>query len=393
MTRAKQWDILIISMTNLLKLGKKIFTVGVVATTIFWSLGVAALVPAVANAAADTDCVTLMAGDLVKTSVSPVIYAVNADKTKSYFPQGDVFKSWTADNKYTYKLINQECLSSLKSSTAVLPRPGTYLVKEAASDKVYTVMPGNKLAELSAEAAKALFGAKYLMMPAKGGKTVTMEDPSWTFYSQLQVGGFGAKVTESVPTEGSLVKSGTTYYVVGAGKTLSEVTATGLTANRFQTKFAHVLAATTDFTMSATKVEAQNAMLTDRTQGAKGAVVVTPGSSTSTPVAVGALTVSLSANTPAGGNLPSGTSFNELLKVTLTAGADGAVVNGLTLKKSGYSVNTNIGGIDVIDGSGTRHGNVVSSVNSDNEVVVLFGSSISAFSNFSSAKLYFLIVP
>ena len=357
-------------MTNLLKLGKKIFTVGVVATTIFWSLGVAALVPAVANAATETDCATLMAGDLVKTSISPVIYAVNADKTKSYFPQGDVFKSWTADNKYTYKLISQACLSSLKSATAVLPRPGTYLVKEAASDAVYMVLPGNKLAELSATAATALYGTNYKAMPAKGGHTITMDDPSWTFYSQLQVGGFGVKLTESMPTEGALVKVGTTYYVVGANKTLSEVTATGLTANRFQTKFATTLAATTGYTVSATKLEAQSAVLTDRTQGAKGAVGLP---TTTTPV--GALTVSLSANTPAGGNLPSGTSFNELLKVTLTAGADGAVVNGLTLKKSGYSVNTNIGGIDVVDGSGTRHGNVVSSVNSDNEVVVLFGSN------------------
>src|SRR3989339_84989 len=370
MARAKQRGILIIFMTNLLKLGKKIFTVGVVATTSFWSLGVAALVPAVANAATETDCATLMAGDLVKTSVSPVIYAVNADKTKSYFPQGDVFKSWTADNKYTYKLINQACLSSLKSATAVLPRPGTYLVKEAASDAVYMVLPGNKLAELSATAATALYGTNYKAMPAKGGHTITMDDPSWTFYSQLQVGGFGVKLTESMPTEGALVKVGTTYYVVGANKTLSEVTATGLTANRFQTKFATTLAATTGYTVSATKLEAQSAVLTDRTQGAKGAVGLP---TTTTPV--GALTVSLSANTPAGGNLPSGTSFNELLKVTLTAGADGAVVNGLTLKKSGYSVNTNIGGIDVVDGSGTRHGNVVSSVNSDNEVVVLFGSN------------------
>jgi hypothetical protein len=71
MARAKQRGILIIFMTNLLKLGKKIFTVGVVATTIFWSLGVAALVPAVANAATETDCATLMAGDLVKNNSFP----------------------------------------------------------------------------------------------------------------------------------------------------------------------------------------------------------------------------------------------------------------------------------------------------------------------------------
>ena len=356
-------------MNNLLKLGKKIFTVGVVATTIFWSLGVAALVPAVATAATETDCATLMAGDLVKTSVSPVIYAVNADKTKSYFPQGDIFKSWTADNKYTYKLINQTCLSSLKSATAVLPRPGTYLVKEAASDAVYMVLPGNKLAELSAAAATALYGTNYMAMPVKGGHTVTMDDPSWTFYSQLQVGGFGVKLTESMPTQGALVKVGSTYYVVGANKTLSEVTATGLTANRFQTKFAHTLAATTGFTMSATKLEAQDAVLVDRTQGAKGPVGgVTP------PVAVGALTVSLSADTAAATTLSDSTVYNNVLTIKLSAGSEGATVTGLTVKKAGLILNTSISGVSVwVDGY--RKGDVMSSFNSDNKVTIGFGNS------------------
>ncbi len=319
-------------MTNLLKLGKKIFTVGVVATTIFWSLGVAALVPAVANAATETDCATLMAGDLVKTTVSPVIYAVNADKTKSYFPQGDVFKSWTADNKYAYKTISQACLSSLKSATAVLPRPGTYLVKEAASDAVYMVLPGNKLAELSATAATALYGTNYKAMPVKGGHTITMDDPSWTFYSQLQVGGFGVKLTETMPTEGALVKVGTTYYVVGANKTLSEVTATGLTANRFQTKFAHTLTATTGFTMSATKTEAEVATLTDRTQGAKGPV----GTTTTNTIPAGALTLSLSAETPAGTSLPLGASNVDVLKLNaVNTGANDAILDEVIVKRSG----------------------------------------------------------
>ncbi len=358
-------------MTNLLKLGKKIFTVGVVATTIFWSLGVAALVPAVANAATETDCATLMAGDLVKTSVSPVIYAVNADKTKSYFPQGDSFKSWTADNKYTYKLIAQSCLSSLKSATAVLPRPGTYLVKEQAADAVYMVLPGNKLAELSAEAAKALYGTNYMAMPAKGGHTITMDDPSWTFYSQLQVGGFGVKITESLPTAGALVKVGATYYVVGANKVLSEVTATGLTANRFQTKFAHVLTATTGFTMSAAKVEAQDAVLTDRTQGAAGPV---GGTSTTPAVPAGALTVSLSADTAAATTLSASTVYNNVLTIKLSAGSEGATVNGLTVKKAGLVLNSNISGVSVWV-NGYRKGDVMSSFNSDNKVSVGFTNS------------------
>src|SRR3989339_342031 len=209
----------------------------------------------------------------------------------------------------------------------------------------------------------------YKAMPAKGGHTITMDDPSWTFYSQLQVGGFGVKLTESMPTEGALVKVGTTYYVVGANKTLSEVTATGLTANRFQTKFATTLAATTGYTVSATKLEAQSAVLTDRTQGAKGAVGLP---TTTTPV--GALTVSLSADTAAATTLSNSTLYNNVLTIKLAAGSEAATVNGLTVKKAGLVANTSISGVSVwVDGY--RKGDVMSSFNSDNKVSIGFGQT------------------
>src|SRR3989339_184920 len=229
--------------------------------------------PTLPSVTGETSCEVLVAGDMVKSKVSPIIYAVNADQTKSYFPQGDIYKSWTSDNKYSYKLVNQSCISALNSSTAVMPRPGTYLVKEQASDVVYAVLPGNKLVAVSAEVATALYGSKYLLMPAKNGHTITMNDPSWTFYQQLQPAVAPAKMTEKAPVEGALVKVGSTYYVIGANKTLNEVTTNGLKTNRFQTKFAHTLTSTAGYTVGTVKVEAEDMEMSDRTQSLKKMMV------------------------------------------------------------------------------------------------------------------------
>jgi len=355
-------------MNNLLKLGKKIFTVGVVATTIFWSLGVAALVPAVANAATETDCASLMGGDMVKVAGKAAIWAVNSDKTRSYFPNGDIYKSWTADNKYSYKTVSGDCMASLKATGAVFARPGTFLVKESATDKLYVTLPGNKLAEITPDAAKALYGSNYAATPAKGGRLLTMDDPTWVNYSKNDM---AAKVTEVMPTEGSLVKSGSTYYVVGADKSLREVTATGLTANRFQTKYAYALSSTSGYTMGA-KVEAEDASLSDRTQGAMGSSA--SGSDAGQSVPAGDLNVTLSSDTPAATTLSAATVYNNVLTLKLSAGSQAVTVNGLTVKKAGLIANSDITGVSVwVDGY--RKGDVMSSFNSDNKVSVGFANN------------------
>ncbi len=326
-------------MTNLLKLGKKIFTVGVVSTTVFWSLGVAAFVPAVANAATETDCATLAGGDMVKVDGKAAIWAVNSDKTRSYFANGDIYKSWTANNLYTFKTVSGDCMASLKAVGAVFARPGTFLVKESATDKLYVTLPGNKLAEISADAAKAMYGATYLATPAKGGRTLTMDDATWVNYSKP---GFGTKVTEVAPTEGSLVKMGSTYYVV-VGTTLREVTSTGMTANRFQAKFAYAMAATTGFTMGSA-VTAQESALSDLTQGAKG-----DGSAVTLPSS-GPVAVSLSASTPAGATLPQKATGVEFLKFNVTSGSD-TTLNDLVLHRIFVGAAGDFANVYVYDGN------------------------------------------
>ncbi|HLD34522.1 MAG TPA: hypothetical protein VJB62_01520, partial [Patescibacteria group bacterium] len=63
-------------MSNVLKLGKKVLTVSTVFTTMLWSVGVASLVPAVAQAAA---CPSFSSGDMVKVTGKPAIYSVDSN--------------------------------------------------------------------------------------------------------------------------------------------------------------------------------------------------------------------------------------------------------------------------------------------------------------------------
>lgn len=280
-------------MNNLLKLGKKIFTVGVASTTIFWSLGVAALVPAVATAATTVDCATVVAGDFVKANGAD-IWVVNADKTKSYFPHGDTFKSWTADSKYTFKYVTGDCLASFPAAGIVAPRPGAYLLKDSATDKLYVTLADGKLAEISAEAAKGVYGANYALTPAKGGRTIPAASGDMVNYTKSLS---STKVTEAAPAEGTLVSNGGKYYVVGASKSLREVSDTGLTANKFQKKLAVALASTSGYS-TGSAVSAMDASLSDATFGFKAApgTVVVPTSGTAS--------VSLASDSPAATAIP-----------------------------------------------------------------------------------------
>ena len=121
-------------MTDLFK---KIFTVCVVATTILWALGANLVVVGYAQAA---DCPTLVAGQLIKVTGKPTIYAVNKNLEVLAFNTGDEFKSWNTDEVYKghYTAISLACYDSLKSPAAqplyVGYRPGSTLVKRESSD-------------------------------------------------------------------------------------------------------------------------------------------------------------------------------------------------------------------------------------------------------------------
>ncbi|MEK7212835.1 MAG: hypothetical protein AAB678_00130, partial [Patescibacteria group bacterium] len=342
-------------MTDVIKFGKKFFTVGVVITTIIWSLGVALLVPAVASAAT---CPTLSAGDMIKVTGKPAIYAVNNDLKVLYFPSGDEFKSWRPTYG-GYVSVTQACFDSLSVPSAypgaVNFHAGSYVVKRASSDQLYVVEPNNTLAKITVDAAKALYGTSY--------KVMTVADTFWPHYVNR-----GTDVTEAKAHPGMLVKVGSVTYVVSADNKLQTVSDTGVTANGFQTKFVRTLTdAAIAGLVAGDAVTAEVKALTDKTQS---------GGVTTPPVVTGgAMTVSLAADNPAAKNIADGSAYNDLLKLNLTAGSQGVKVNGVTVTKTGLIANTNITGVSVWDKDGNRHGDVMSSLTSDNKVTISFSKN------------------
>lgn len=325
-------------MTDLIKFSKKIFTVGVVATTIFWSVGVAALVPGVANAA---ECPTLAPGDMIKVAGKPTIYVVNNDLKVLYFPTGDDFKSWRPTYG-GYTTITQDCYDSLSVPAtypgAVNYRPGSFIVKRPSSDQLYVVEPNNTLAKITLEAAKALYGSDFAVKVGTNATTkepmyknlMVVNDRDWPHYVNR-----GTDITEAIAHPGMLVKVGTITYYVNADKTLSEVTETGMTANAFLTKFVRSLNAANvaGLSVSATISEEVKA-ITDKSQSGGVSSVVAP--------TAGSLTVSLSASTPTGATVPKSATNINVLKFNVSAGNTAATIDELTVKRNGAGLTTGL---------------------------------------------------
>ena len=346
-------------MTEVIKFGKKIFTASVVGSTMLWSVGVSALLPAVAIAAV---CPTLAAGDMIKVSGFPAIYSVNKDMKVLYFPSGDEFKSWNVNESYGgYVTVTQACFDSLPVPSAypgaVNYRAGSWVVKRPSSDQLYVVLPGNSLAKISVADAKLLYGNSF--------KAKVVADAFWPHYTMRGVDVAGAV------HEGMLVSNAGKTWYVDAGNVLKEVTAAGMTANRFKSSFVHAVAAAALVGTSVGAVmDAAVPALANRTQDGALATPV-PGPA---PVVGGNLNVSLASDNPAATNLADGSAYNSVLKLSLSA-SSATQVTGITLTKTGLIANSNISGVSVWDAQGNRHGDVMTSLTSDGKVTVSFGTN------------------
>ncbi len=138
-----------------LGLGKKAFTVGVVVTTIAWSIGLAMfLVPLAANAAAP------VAGDLIKASL-PSVYYYGANGKRYVFPNEKTYKTWYSDFS-SVKTITDSELAAISLGGNVTYKPGVKMVKITTDPKVYAVAANGTLRWVKTEAiASSLYGSAW----------------------------------------------------------------------------------------------------------------------------------------------------------------------------------------------------------------------------------------
>lgn len=329
---------------------KKIFNVSVTFTTVLWSLGVSAFVPAVAVAAS---CPALNPGDMIKVTGKAAIFVLNNDKKVLYFPSGDEFKSFRATYG-GYISINQDCYDSL-SVPSTYPggvnfAPGSYIVKRASSDQLYVVEPGNTLAKIDTAAAKALYGSNY--------KVMTIADQFWPNYVNRgsDISGSGAQVHP-----GMLVMNGGKTWYVDKDMKLWMVSAAGMTANGFQSKFVHSVSdsAVAGLAQGGT-LDTEVKAITDKTQSG-GVVATAPG--TPTTVVSGSTTVTLAADNPFSATIISDSTNGaqaqiKVLKLVFWAGNDGdSIVTSLKLTRGGVSADTDISNMYLYDGDNMVAGN------------------------------------
>jgi len=161
-------------MSNALRLGKKIFTVGVVVTTIAWSIGLAMfLVPLTAHAAAP------VAGDLIKGSL-PGVYYYGADGKRYVFPNEKTYTTWYTGFGSVKTVTDAELAAISLGSNNVTYRPGVKMVKITTDPKVYAVAKNGSLRWVKTEAlASALYGSAWNTM---------IEDVPDAFFANYTIG-------------------------------------------------------------------------------------------------------------------------------------------------------------------------------------------------------------
>jgi len=142
-------------MTDVLKMSRKALTIGVVLTTILWSMMASVLVaPLKASAAGCTS------GALIKGSLSAVYYC-GSDGKRYVFPNEKTYFTWYTDFSAVMTISDAD-LANIMIGGNVTYRPGVKLVKIQSDPKVYAVSHGGVLHWVTTEAlAVCLYGADW----------------------------------------------------------------------------------------------------------------------------------------------------------------------------------------------------------------------------------------
>ena len=325
---------------------KKVLTLGVVLTTILWTIGIAAFVP-VASAA------TLSAGDLIKAS-GAAVYFYAADGKRYTFPTESTYKTWYADFS-SVKTITDDELAAITLAGNVVVRPGTELVKITTVPKVFAVSPNGKLSWVKTEpAAKALYGDNW------NQRIIDIPDGFWVNYIDT-----GAELNGTAFPEGQLVSptdSANIYYVGAEGKWNLIKDEAAFTANKWA--WGNVVETSIAMVADGTEITAVVSANIDASQGGGGGTGVVV-------VAAGSLSVALNTTTPAVTTIPTNATAAAanvpFTYVDFTAGSSAVTVTGLKVTRTGLSQNAAFAAIKLFDGD-TQIG-TSQSLNSSNQAV------------------------
>lgn len=316
-------------MTDVAHLTKKAFTWSVVTATILWSMGAAALVPLVAQAA---ECPSLSAGAVVKVASSSSVFLINSDLKRMYFPNAEVYKTWFKDYS-NVQTITPTCLENYPTflGNGVNYRPGSRLVKSVVTPSVYAVGANNTRHKIASEAvAKELYGANWASV---------VRDVADVFMGNLAD---GAELASAKPHEGMLVKkaSSADVYLVTGGKLVK-------VDGALSTQASGDVRTVSDAVFAAVEMGSGSV--------AAGTVVDNPSQKTggtTTPVSGGSVSVSLAANTPAAGYVAKGAYNAEFTKLTFKASAAGAVrVDKIVIKRDGLGADADLTAVRLWDGA------------------------------------------
>lgn len=194
-------------MTDVLKMSRKALTMGVVLTTILWSMMATVLVaPMKAEAAGCTS------GSLIKGSLAAVYYC-GADMKRYVFTNDKAYMTWYSDFSGVTKISDAD-LASIQIGGNATYRPGVKMIKIQTDPKVYAIAHGGVLRPIASEAvATALYGSTW---------NKQIDDISDAFFTNYSV---GSAISAAADYDKNAEMSGS--QSVNADKGLSTSTVSG----------------------------------------------------------------------------------------------------------------------------------------------------------------------
>lgn len=309
-------------MTDVLKLGKRAFTVAVALATILWSVGISALVlPLQASAA--------MAGDVIRGETLSTVYYYASDGSRYAFTSEASYFTWYEDFDDVEWMSDDE-IADISLAGNIVNRPGSFWIKIQSDPKTYAVTPQGQIRWIeSEEVAEDLAGSDWNQF---------ILDVSDSFFPDYTVGTSLMEAGDAY--NGALVDMDGTTYLVWNDE-MRVVSDDGFDDNMFQDRFVldgdGMDLAGLD---AGDDVDSAESGLTDAAQLGEDVT--------------GGLSVSLASDTASSATIPAGAASVAFTKIKLAATSGSADVDQMVFKLGGVGAVANIDEAYLYNGDGMR---------------------------------------